>query len=185
MQIGGSLGMTINRWNRLNSDSIGKAVARLSSGLRINQASDDAAGLQISDSLTSQIRGTAQAIRNVQDGLNMLQTADGAFGSITDMLQRMRQLCVQAANGTYDLSDRLAIQSQLDSLKNEIDDTAYFTTFNGIQLLTSNTKTYNPGSLNYQYNSGNAPAGGWLDPTAADTHVPTPGSSYLGVTYDA
>ena len=86
-----------------------KSMSALSTGKRINSASDDAAGLAVSNKLTSQIKGLNQAIRNANDAISMLQTADGATGSISDMLQRMRELSVQSANGTYNSGDQSEI----------------------------------------------------------------------------
>jgi flagellin len=178
--------MTIHRLNRLNSDFTSQAIERLSSGLRINRAADDAAGLSISESFTSQVRGTHQAIRNAQDGISMLRTAEGAFSTIHDVLQRMRELAVQGANGTLVLSDRLAIQAELEALKAQIDQTAYFTTFNGQKLLVNDTKVYNPVELTYTYSNPADPFGTWTAPndTPAETFLTGPGTSYFGVSYD-
>lgn len=174
MEIGRSLGMTINRLNRLNFDATSKALERLSSGLRINRAADDAAGLSISESFTSQVRGTHQAIRNVQDGINLLRTAEGAFSGIHDVLQRMRELSVQAANGTYTSADRAGIQSELEQLKAQIDQTAYFTTFNGQKLLVDQDKEYFSQPIPYIYvDNGIVGAGTatWTDSTAAEQRL--------------
>lgn len=174
MEIGRSLGMTIHRLNRLNFDATSKALERLSSGLRINRAADDAAGLSISESFTSQVRGTHQAIRNVQDGINLLRTAEGAFSGIHDVLQRMRELSVQAANGTYTSADRAGIQSELEQLKAQIDQTAYFTTFNGQKLLVDQDKEYFSQPIPYIYvDNGIVGAGTatWTDSTAAEQRL--------------
>ena len=110
-------------------------MERLSSGLRINSAKDDAAGLAISEKMTSDIRGLAVAVRNANDGMSMAQTAEGAMGEITDILQRMRELSAQAANGTMSDDNRTAIQAEMDQLINEIDNISEKTNFNGITLL--------------------------------------------------
>jgi flagellin len=107
----------------------------LSTGLRINSAKDDAAGLAISNRMTAQIRGMSMAIKNANDGISMAQTADGAYGQVTSMLQRMRELAVQAANGAVSGSDRESIQLEIEELKAEINNVAERTNFNGIKLL--------------------------------------------------
>ena len=116
----------------INQQSI--AMERLSSGLRINSAKDDAAGLSISNGFTSQIRGTNQAIRNINDGISAVQTSDSALGSITNNLQRIRELSVQAASGTYSASDKKAIAAEVNVLIEEIDFVTSTTSFNGKNL---------------------------------------------------
>jgi flagellin len=118
-----------------------QAMERLSSGLRINSAKDDAAGLAISEKMTSDIRGLAVAVRNANDGMSMAQTAEGAMGEITDILQRMRELSAQAANGTMSDDNRTAIQAEMDQLINEIDNISDKTNFNGIKLLDGSAST--------------------------------------------
>jgi flagellin len=110
-------------------------MQRLSSGLRINSAKDDAAGLAISDRMTSQIRGLNQAARNSNDAISLTQTAEGALGGISDNLQRMRELAVQAANGTNSSSDRASIQNEVSQLAQEINRVAETTQFNGQNLI--------------------------------------------------
>ena len=110
-------------------------MERLSTGLRINSAKDDAAGLAITNRMTSQIRGYAVAIRNSNDGISMAQTAEGAMGQVTNMLQRMRELSVQAATGSVNDQDRGSIQQEVDQLKAEIDNIATKTNHNNIKLL--------------------------------------------------
>lgn len=110
-------------------------MERLSTGLRINSAKDDAAGLAITNRMTSQIRGYAVAIRNSNDGISMAQTAEGAMGQVTNMLQRMRELSVQAATGSLNDSDRVSVQQEIDQLKAEIDNVATKTNHNNIKLL--------------------------------------------------
>lgn len=186
MEIGRSLGMTIHRLNRLNFDATSQAIERLSSGLRINRAADDAAGLSISESFTSQVRGTHQAIRNVQDGISMLRTAEGAFSTIHDVLQRMRELAVQGANGTYSFADRAAVQIEMEQLKAQIDQTGYFTSFNGLKLLVDQDKTYSPVPMPFTYvGTGTAPGGGaaWTTPNAAEADlIAAAGNTLSGVT---
>ena len=101
-------------------NSLAQSVSRLSSGLRINSAKDDAAGLSISQIMTAQIRGLNQAVRNANDGISMLQTADGAMIEQTNMLQRMRELAVQSANGTYSASQRGYLQVEFEALSSQI-----------------------------------------------------------------
>ena len=113
-----------------------RALEKLSSGLRINRAADDAAGLAISEKMRTLIRGMRQASRNGQDGISMVQTAEGALNEVHGILQRMRELTVQAGNTTVSASDRTMIGEELLTLKAEIDNIASRTTFNGLSLLT-------------------------------------------------
>jgi len=115
---------------------MGKVLEKLSSGYRINRAADDAAGLGISEKMRAQIRGNSQAIRNAQDGISMIQTAEGAMDEVHGILQRMRELGVQAANDTYDSAARTSIGTELVQLRSEIDRIANATQFNGQSLLT-------------------------------------------------
>jgi len=112
-----------------------ESMERLSTGLRINSAKDDAAGLAITTRMTSQIRGYAVAIRNSNDGISMTQTAEGALGQVTDMLQRMRELAVQAGNGAMSSADRQSLQLEVDQMKAEINNVASKTNHNNIKLL--------------------------------------------------
>ena len=120
--------------NRAESE-LDTVFKRLSSGLRINSAADDAAGLSISTRFESGIREGTVAIRNANDGISLLQTAEGGLDNITDDIQRIRQLSVQAANGTNSSTDREALQFEVTQLLNNINSTAKSTTFNGINLL--------------------------------------------------
>ena len=124
-----------------NARGLSKAMQQLSTGRRINSAADDAAGLAISDKLTSQIRGLNQAIRNANDGISMLQTAEGATNEITNMLQRMRELAVQSANDTNGLAERSALNVEFDQLRTEINRIAGTTQFNGFNILDGGTGT--------------------------------------------
>jgi flagellin len=117
------------------NNSLSKSIERLSTGLRINSAADDAAGLAISEKMRSQISGLNQATRNAQDGISMIQTAEGALGETHSILQRMRELAVQAANDTLTQEDRSYIQLEVDQLKEEIDRISTTTQFNKKQLL--------------------------------------------------
>ena len=131
----------------LNSQSsMATSLERLSSGLRINRAKDDAAGLAISQRFTSQIRGLEQANRNANDGISLLQTAEGALDEVANMLQRMRELGVQAMNGTVSASDRNSLNDEYSELKAEIDRIFDSTEFNGTNLLgTTNSVTMQVG----------------------------------------
>jgi flagellin len=130
----------LNAQRNLNVTGLkmGKVLEKLSSGFRINRAADDAAGLGISEKMRAQIRGNAQAVRNAQDGISMLQTAEGALDEVHSILQRMRELTVQASNGTYadGSAERTSIGQEINQLKQEVDRIATKTTFNGQNLLT-------------------------------------------------
>ena len=119
------------------------AMERLSTGLRINSAKDDAAGLAISERMNAQVRGLGMAIKNASDGLSMAQTADGAYGEVTSMLQRMRELAVQAATGSMSPLDRQSLQLEVSELKTEIENVATKTHFNGIKLLDGTARSVN------------------------------------------
>ena len=118
-----------------SSRELDTAFQRLSSGKRINSAADDAAGLQISDRLTSQINGLNQSVRNANDGISLAQTAEGALDETTNMLQRMRTLSIQSANGSNSDRDRIALQQEMAQLSKEINRIADTTTFGGANLL--------------------------------------------------
>lgn len=130
--------MALNAQNMLskNQNSVEKSVGRLSSGLRINGASDDAAGLAISEKMRAQIKGLGKAQDNAQDGISLLQTAEGALQQTTDILQRMRELVIKAQNtGVLTEDDRTSITNELSTLRDEIDRIGVSTTFNGKKLL--------------------------------------------------
>ncbi|MDR7568936.1 MAG: flagellin, partial [Armatimonadota bacterium] len=116
-------------------NALSKSLERLSSGFRINRAADDAAGLAISEKMRAQVRGYTQAIRNAQDGISLVQTAEGALNEVHSILQRIRELVLQAGNETLSAEDRLAIQSEIDQLVEEVDRIANSTNFNGVLLL--------------------------------------------------
>ncbi len=123
------------RQTTLNNSTLSKALERLSSGYRINRASDDAAGLAVSERLRTQVRGFQQASRNIQDGLSMVQTAEAGMSEVTDMLQRIRELAVQSANGIYTNSDRSLIQLEVDQLLNEVNRSMTSIAYNRLKLL--------------------------------------------------
>jgi len=126
----------------VNGRTMSKAMEQLSTGKRINGAADDAAGLSIASKMTAQIRGLNQAVRNANDAISLLQTAEGAAVEITNMLQRMRELAVQSANDTNDSDDRTALQAEVTALIDEIDRVASNTTFNEIELLDNSTSSF-------------------------------------------
>ena len=129
------------------SNAVAKSMQRLSSGLRINSAADDAAGLAISQKLTAQINGVDQAGRNVQDGISLVQTAEGSLNEVHSMLQRVRELAVQYQNGTLSTSDKSAINSEVSQLTSEIERIGTTAQFNNINLLnTSQTISFQVGA---------------------------------------
>lgn len=130
----------IQAQRRLNysTSQVEGAMERLASGSRINRAADDAAGLNISQNLTSQIKRQQQALRNTQDGVSIVQTAEGAISTIVDHLQRIRELTIQAANDTYSTAARDAVEAEMRSRFSDIDRISLSTEFNGIQLLDGN-----------------------------------------------
>ena len=121
---------------------LGMAMERLSTGKRINSAKDDAAGMAIATSMTGQVRGMNQAIRNSNDGIALAQTAEGSLGEVTNMLQRVRELAVQSASGTYaDATDRTYMQGEVDQLTAQIGQVITNTKFNGVTLFNASTAT--------------------------------------------
>lgn len=119
-----------------SGNELSTSFERLSSGFRINRAADDAAGLQITDRMTSQIQGLNQAVRNANDAISLSQTAEGALQEVTQSLQRVRQLAVQSQNGINTSADRLALQKEVSALKTEISRVAQTTQFAGVDVLT-------------------------------------------------
>ena len=182
--------MNSNRMLGITTKTQAKATEKLSSGYKINRAADDAAGLAISEKMRKQIRGLTQASANAQDGISAVQTAEGALTEVHDMLQRMNELAVKAANGTMSESDRNAIQNEVDQLVTEIDRVATTTKFNETYLLKG-SKNGVAGSLTYAtaktYTANNTLAGlsasgtvsVKVDTTAAGTTVDT-NTTYSG-----
>ncbi|WP_256759113.1 flagellin [Cohnella sp. WQ 127256] len=123
-----------------NNIAQGKSSEKLSSGFKVNRASDDAAGLSISEKMRAQIRSLNQAQANTQDGISLVQTAEGAMNEVSDMLGRMKELAVKAMNGTYNASDLEAIDMEFKALSTAIDNVAKGTTFNGITVLNGSAK---------------------------------------------
>ncbi|MBF0429203.1 MAG: flagellin FliC [Magnetococcales bacterium] len=145
------MSLTAQRNLETTSNSLGNTFKRLSSGLRINSAKDDSAGLTISTRMTAQIRGINQAARNANDAISMMQVAEGALDETTNSLQRIRELTVQAANDTLVTADRTAIQKEVNQLLSEIDRIAQQTEFNNQVLLSTgwkgaNAKTFQVGA---------------------------------------
>jgi flagellin len=137
--------------SKMANSGLSTAMERLSTGKRINSAKDDAAGLAIASSMTAQVRGMNQAIRNANDGISMAQTAEGGLGEITNMLQRVRELAVQSASGTYSDTDRTNLQSEVTELTGQITSILSNSEFNGVKLFdgtagTSGTVTVQVGA---------------------------------------
>ena len=118
----------------VNNRSLSKAMAQLSTGKRINSAADDSAGLAIGNKMTAQVRGMQQAVRNANDAISMVQTVEGSLNEVTNMLQRMRELAVQAVNGTNSQADRTSLNSEYEALDAEISRIASKTTWNGVAV---------------------------------------------------
>ncbi|MDY0137883.1 MAG: flagellin [Thiomicrospira sp.] len=125
----------LDQSSRAQADS----AERLTSGLRINKAADDAAGLAVATGMTTQIRGTDQAIRNANDGIGLVQTLDGASDEVVNMMQRMRVLTLQSMNGTYNMSNRSQMQAEFGQLQNEIQRIADTTKFNGMNIMNASS----------------------------------------------
>ncbi|SKC45028.1 flagellin [[Eubacterium] yurii] len=134
------MSMNAQRSLGVNSSGLGKSIEKLSTGQRVNRAADDAAGLTISEKMRTQVRGLTQASRNAQDGISAVQTAEGALDEVHSMLQRMRELTVQAGNDTNQAEDRKAIQAEIKQLSNEIEDISTKTEFNKQKLLDGSFK---------------------------------------------
>ncbi|CAM3585030.1 flagellin [Vibrio aquimaris] len=145
--------MTAQRYLNGSADGMQRSMERLSSGYKINSSRDDAAGLQISNRLTSQSRGLDMAVKNANDGISIAQTAEGAMNETTNILQRMRDLSLQSANGSNSRSERLAIQEEVAALNNELNRIAETTSFGGNKLLNG---TY--GSQSFQIGAGSGEA---------------------------
>jgi flagellin len=135
--------VSLNAQRNLNVSqaSLATSMQRLSTGLRVNSAKDDAAGLAIAERMSSQVRGMNVAIRNSNDAISLAQTAEGAIGKVGDMLQRMRELAVQSANVTNGTSDRTSLDQEFQALADEIDRTLGTTKFNGLSILATNAGT--------------------------------------------
>ncbi len=140
-------GRTLNR----TTQNLNRSLERLSSGLRINRARDDAAGLAIAEGFNSQVRGSQVAQRNTQDGVSLVQTAEGALSETHAILQRVRELAIQASNGTQSTNNREALHTEVRQLLQQIDDIALDTEFNGVKVLSTNqTVTLQSGAYTSQ-----------------------------------
>ena len=140
---------------KVNNRALSTAMEQLSTGTRINSAKDDAAGLSIGTTMTAQIRGMNQAVRNANDGISLLQTAEGAMIEQTNMLQRMRELAVQSVNETLDDTQRGYLNDEFTALKSQIDDVANNTTWNSKALLTGSASTPTTFTFQVGANKGN------------------------------
>jgi flagellin len=165
-----------------NSRGLQKAMEQLSTGKRINSASDDAAGLAIASKMTAQIRGLNQAVRNASDAISMIQTAEGATSEISNMLQRMRELAVQAANDTNSTSDRSSLNAEFTALRSEIDRIAATTQWNGFNVLDGSAGS--GGSVTFQVgaNSGGSNA---VSTTFTDLRTTGPSGALVGISASA
>jgi flagellin len=145
--------------SRVAEMSLQSAMERLSTGKRINSAKDDAAGLAIASTMTASIRGMSQSIRNANDGISFAQTAEGALGEVSNMLQRIRELAVQSASGTYSDTDRTNLNTEVTELKSQITNILATTEFNGTRIFNSaasgTTYTAQAGSVSIQIGANN------------------------------
>ena len=153
-----------------SSASINTSIARLSSGLRINSARDDAAGLAIATRMSSEVRGSEVAKRNTNDGISALQIADGALSTVTDNVQRMRELAVQAATGTLTTADRTNLAAEFNELKSQVSSVVSGTKFNGVELLTAAAATADL-AIQTGANSGDTTTVQLVDAAAISTAV--------------
>ncbi|WP_448659853.1 flagellin [Sphingomonas sp. CJ99] len=140
--------------SKMASNSLTASMERLSTGKRINSAKDDAAGLAIATSMTSQIRGMNQSIRNANDGISMAQTAEGALNEVTNILQRVRELAVQSSSGTYSDDDRTNLQAEVTELQSQLTDILANTEFNGVKLFDGTAGSGGSVSIQVGANSG-------------------------------
>jgi flagellin len=165
-----------------SQNSLSTAMQRLSSGLRVNSAKDDAAGLAIAERMNTQVRGLNAAARNANDGISLAQTAEGALGKIGDMLQRVRELAVQSANATNSDTDRTALQAEVSQLKDEIDRVATQTQFNGLNLLNGSftAQSFQVGANQGQTIDIDAIANAQIASLGSWTSVTTPAAPVAG-----
>ena len=158
------------------TDRLQANYRRLSTGLRISTASDDAAGLAISERFRAQVRSTTQAIRNAQDGISLTQTGEGALNEVSSILIRMRELSIQASNGTVSAADRATLNQEFDDLINEIDRIAQSTTFNGVRLLDGTGST-----ITFQVGTGTTTGIDTIQLSTSDTLASTLGLATLDI----
>ena len=169
----------LNAYRNLSStqNDLSKSLEKLSSGLRINRAADDAAGLAISEGLRSQVNGLNVAARNAQDGISVIQTAEGALTEVHSILQRVRDLAVQAGNDSNNADSRTAIKTEIDALGDELTRVAASTNFNGIKLLSGGS------TLTFQVGAGATPAEDQISVVLTD--FATLGATVKGLTVDS
>jgi flagellin len=174
----------IRAQNASNKANVGLSAAmeRLSTGKRINSAKDDAAGLAIATKMTSEIRGLSAAMRNANDGLSLTQVAEGAMGEVSNILQRMRELAVQASSGTVSQTDRTGIQAEVTELTAQITSIATKTSFNGITLLNGSTSATDAVGIKIQTGTN---AGDTVDVSIAATNLEALGLDSLATFADA
>ncbi|WP_152222527.1 flagellin [Arthrobacter gandavensis] len=162
----------------LNQNAQSKSLEKLSSGLRINRAADDAAGLAISEGLKNQVSGMTQAARNAQDGISVIQTAEGALTEVHSILNRVRDLAVQAGNDSNNADSRTAIQTEVTALSEELTRISASTNFNGIELLDGSSPT-----LTFQVGAGGVAANDQI--TVDLTNIATVATAVAGLTFDS
>lgn len=169
-----------------SQSSLSTSMQRLSSGMRINSAKDDAAGLAIAERMSAQVRGLNQAQRNANDGVSLAQTAEGALSTIGSNLQRIRELAVQSRNATNSTEDRAALQKEVDQLKSEIDRVATDTSFNGTKLLDGSftSQAFQVGANQGQRINIDSIQNSKIDQLGTWTSVEKPATSY-GTTLNA
>ncbi|GAB2980267.1 flagellin N-terminal helical domain-containing protein [Frigoribacterium salinisoli] len=180
MQINTNLAAN-NTYRNLNStqNDLSKSLEKLSSGLRINRAADDAAGLAISEGLRSQIGGLTVAARNAQDGISVVQTAEGALTEVHSILQRVRDLAVQSGNDSNNADARTAIKTEVDALGDELTRIGNSTNFNGINLLDGSA------NLTFQVGAGSTAANDQIGVDLSASNIATLGATVKGLTFDS
>ena len=172
--------LNTHRILNINTEAMQKTLEKLSSGKRINRASDDAAGLAISQKMKAQINGLKQASRNSLDGISLIQTAEGALNEVHSMLQRMRELCVQGANGVYKDEDLGAVADEIKELTEQINKIATDTEFNGIPILKGDLEVSGSGSQTLRLQIG-ADEGQFIELEMKDMNVTVTDSSGSGL----
>ncbi|WIB79140.1 flagellin [Curtobacterium sp. MCPF17_002] len=175
----------LNTYRNLNStqNDLSKSLEKLSSGLRINRAADDAAGLSISEGLKSQVGGLTVAARNAQDGISVVQTAEGGLTETHSILQRMRDLAVQAGNDSNNADSRTAITTEVGELSKELTRISQSTNFNGINLLDGSAGAAGDGKLVFQVGA-NAGASSQIDVDLSGANVATVATAVSALTFD-
>jgi flagellin len=177
----------LNAYRNLSStqNDLSKSLEKLSSGLRINRAADDAAGLAISEGLRSQVNGLNVAARNAQDGISVIQTAEGALTEVHSILQRVRDLAVQAGNDSNNTDSRDAIKTEVDQLTAELTRIGTSTNFNGIKLLTGATAGDGTGNLTFQVGAGGVAANDQINVDLTGADVAAVVTAVSALTFDS